>query len=158
MNIKLRRGMNAGYPGFTPVEILLAVVIAGWLGSMAIPAFQKVGTISQATAVPTGARQLSARSSPYYPEKGPLIAAPIYLPGPAPRVWALHPVANETHPSGFPQGITKAFPEPESSPAPWDRVGSARRADFLYSCSKISYKTTRRGGYGCYYVFTIVLS
>src|SRR5450755_4237112 len=98
--------MNTKNKGFTPVEIMIVVVVIGLLASMAIPAFQKVRTNSQDKAVMNNARQLSAASDQYYLENGVSSVVLTDLVGPTTYVKALNSVALETYPSGFSQGTT----------------------------------------------------
>jgi type IV pilus assembly protein PilA len=92
--------------GFTLVEILIVLVIIVLLAAMALPAFQKVRTSSQDKAVLNNARLLAAAADTYFLEKGVSTVTQGNLVGPTNFVKALNPVANETYPAHYTQGVT----------------------------------------------------
>jgi type IV pilus assembly protein PilA len=88
------------------VEIMIVVVIIGLLAALAIPAFQKMSARSQDTSVLNSARQLSNAADQYYMEHGVTTVAFTQLIGPDKFIKNLVPVANETYPSFYTQGVT----------------------------------------------------
>jgi type IV pilus assembly protein PilA len=97
-------------------------VTVGLIAAMAIPAFQKVRTESQARAVMNNLRALSAAADQYYLEKGATTATYDDLVGPDKVVKALVPVAGEDYHTlvfaqgrrlriSLPDGRTFAYPE-----------------------------------------------
>ena len=92
-------------PGFTLVEIMIVVVIIGMLAAMAIPAFQKVRVASQNKAVLNNMRQLGSASDQYFLENGTSTAAITSLVGSSLYIKAMDPVANETYPDAYTQGV-----------------------------------------------------
>lgn len=87
------------HPGFTLVEIMIAVAIIGVLAALAIPGFQKTRVASQDKAVLNNARQIAAAAEQYYHESGSDFVDLVDLIGPTRYVKVLNAVANETYPT-----------------------------------------------------------
>jgi type IV pilus assembly protein PilA len=84
----------------------VVVVIIGVLAALALPAFQRVRAASQDKSVLNNARQMAAAADSYFLETGSGFAASSSLVGPANYVKIFDPVANETYPSNYTQGVT----------------------------------------------------
>ena len=83
--------------GFTLVEIMIVVVIIGFLAAMAIPAFQKVRTASQSKTILNNLRQLSAAAQQYFLENGASQVVYTNLVGTDKYVKSIAPVAQENY-------------------------------------------------------------
>lgn len=91
--------------GFTLVEIMIVVVIISLLGSMALPAFNKVRQTTQDKKILNNAKQLAVAAEQYYLEHGVSTVTLVNLVGPKAYVKTLDIIANETYPAVFSQGI-----------------------------------------------------
>ena len=92
--------------GFTLIEIMVVVVIIGLLAGMAIPAFQKVRTMSQDKTVLNNARILAGAAEQYYTDYGAMSVTRGNLVGASNYVRALNLVASEVYPAAFTEGVT----------------------------------------------------
>lgn len=93
------------HAAFTLVEIMIVVVIIGVLASLAIPQFIKIRIKSQDAAVLNNVRQLASASSQYFLEHGLTVVAQEDLVGSANYVKNLMPVAAETYPAFYTEGV-----------------------------------------------------
>jgi type IV pilus assembly protein PilA len=91
---------------FTLIEIMVVVVIIGVLAALALPAFQRVRAASQDKSVLNNARQMAAAADSYFLETGSGFAASSALVGHSNYVKVFDPVANETYPANYTQGVT----------------------------------------------------
>jgi type IV pilus assembly protein PilA len=91
---------------FSLLEIMIVVVVIGFLAVIAIPAFQKARMASQDKSVLNNARQLSAAADSYFLETGSNFVASSALVGASNYVKVFDPVAKETYPNDYTQGIT----------------------------------------------------
>ena len=106
-NVMLRESVNERTRrAFSLIEVMVVVVVIGILAVMALPAFQKVRSASQDKSVLNNARQLSAAADSYFLETGAGFVASLSLIGPSNYVKVFDPVANETYPLYYTQGVT----------------------------------------------------
>lgn len=91
---------------FSLLEIMVVVVVIGVLATLALPAFQKVRSASQDKSVLNNARQMAAAADAYFLESGANFAASTQLIGASNYVKVFDPVANETYPTAYTQGVT----------------------------------------------------
>ncbi len=98
-----RRSRN---DAFSLIEIMVVVVVIGLLAAMAIPAFQRVRATSQDKSVLNNARQMAAAADAYFLESGSNFAASTSLIGAPNYVKVFDPVAGETYPIDYTQGVT----------------------------------------------------
>lgn len=85
---------------------MTVVVIIGVLAALAIPGLQKVRLSSQDKAVLNNARQLAGAADQYMMEYGVSFVALNDLVGATNYVKEINPIANETYPANFTQGVT----------------------------------------------------
>ena len=90
--------------GFTLVEIMIVVVIMSLLGSMAIPAYNKLVQSTQDKRILNNAKQLAVAADMYYLEHGVSSVSLANLVGPKANVKNLEIIASETYPTVFTQG------------------------------------------------------
>lgn len=90
--------------GFSLVELMIVVGILGIIIAMAAPAYGRIRTRSQDTAVLNNVRQLASASSQYFMVNGVATAALEDLVGPDKFIKTLVPSAGETYPATFRQG------------------------------------------------------
>ena len=95
---------RAASRGFSLVEIMIVVGILGFIIAMAAPAYGRIRSRSQDTAVLNNVRQLASASSQYFMVNGVATAALDDLVGPDKFIKALTPTAGETYPSTYRQG------------------------------------------------------
>lgn len=97
---------SARRSGFTLVEIMIAVVIIGFLAALAIPAFNRVRRTSQDRAVLNNARQLAAAADQYYLENGVSTVDRTALEGSLNYLKEFLPIASESYPAQYTAGVT----------------------------------------------------
>ncbi len=107
-----RKDPTLGGRGLGIAGLALGYAAIGMFGlglmfaATAIPAFQRARTASQDKAILNNARQLAAAADQYYLEAGATHASYSQIVGPTNYVKALNPVAGETYPAHYTQGVT----------------------------------------------------
>jgi type IV pilus assembly protein PilA len=91
--------------GFTLVEIMVVVTLIGLLVALAVPAYKRIVIRSQDQAVTNNARQLASAVNQYLIENGVTSVSMSALAGVNGYVKNINPVAGETYPATFTQGI-----------------------------------------------------
>jgi type IV pilus assembly protein PilA len=101
----IKAGQGMSLAGLIMGYLSIAVVpIVGLLAAMAIPAFQKVRTVSQEKAMLNNARMLSSGADQYFLEYGKTTAVYGDFVGGTNFVREIHTVAGERYPTVYVQG------------------------------------------------------